>query len=181
MSAASESLAPWSRSAEKPATGGEPSASRVPLWLGLAQPDYPLPGQPLPTSRDPAPDPSVERIVYASGIAYGPRAVSVREGNAKSIMTYPDETFEYYDLAVDPEERTPISGHQLTMRFDVLTGDYLELKSDLASALPEISEAQLEHLKSIGYLQGVEEAPEPSPKPGEDSESEPAKEEGLPE
>jgi arylsulfatase A-like enzyme len=150
-------------------------------WLGLDQPDYPLPGRTLPTSRDPVPDPATERILYASGIAYGPRAVAVREGDAKSIMTYPDETFEYYDLAADPDERTPVSGNQLTMRFDVLTGDYLEMKSELTSALPQISEAQLEHLKSIGYLQGVEEPPQPNQKPADHGESEAAAEEGPPE
>jgi hypothetical protein len=128
-------------------------------WTGLEQPEWPLPGRMLPVGRDPDPDPGHERVLYASGIAYGPRAIAVREHDTKSIMYYPGEAFEYFDLATDPGEKDPIVNDQLIMRFDVLTGDYLEMWRDFQASTPEIASQQLERLKSIGYLQGVESPP----------------------
>jgi len=132
-------------------------------WLGLDLPDWPLPGQMLPIGREPAPDPSNERVLYASGIAYGPRAIAVREGNAKSIMYYPGEEFEYFDLAADPDEKHPIVNDRLIMRFDVLTGDYLDMWSDFDLEAPNIAAEQLKHLQAIGYLQGVEQPADETP------------------
>ena len=129
-------------------------------WLDIEQPGEPLPGVPLPAGSDPDRGESEPRIVYASGIAYGSEAVAAREGQQKSILYYPEETFEYFDLSADPEEKRPQQSDALAMRFDVLTGDYIDMKRESLLATPEFDAQTLEHLKSIGYLQGVdEEAP----------------------
>ena len=56
------------------------------------------------------------------------------------------------------------------LRSDTLLGDYLELESISLGATPELSESQLEHLKSIGYLQGLEEADQ-NPPPDKQSDT----------
>jgi arylsulfatase A-like enzyme len=128
-------------------------------WLGIENQWLSLPGIALPAGADPMTSNKEPRTVYASGIAYGPEAIAVREGDLKSIMRYPDEGFEYFDLSVDPGEKHPINNDQLTMRFDVLTGDYVDLKTDSLNQKAEMDAQTLEHLKSIGYLQGVEQQP----------------------
>ncbi len=131
-------------------------------WLGIERPEESLPGMMLPAGADPAGTDAEPRTVYASGIAYGSEEIAVRQGNLKSILYYPDEHFEYFDLATDPDERHPLQNDQLTMRFDVLAGDYVEMKSAApAAAGPSIDSQTLEDLKSIGYLQGVEEQAPP--------------------
>ena len=129
-------------------------------WLGVPQPDTPLPGTPLPAGTDPVRSHEDPRTVYASGIAYGPEAIATREGQFKSIMRYPGEGFEYYDLSRDPDEKYPLKSNNLTMRFDVLTGDYIDMTIQSLVSSPELDAQTLEHLKSIGYLQGVEEQSE---------------------
>jgi len=149
-------------------------------WLGVDQPGEPLPGLVLPAGTEPAPRTAEPRIVYASGISYGTEAIAAREGELKSILYYPDEDFEYFDLASDPAEKRPQRSDALAMRFDVLTGDYIDLKRDSLLASPEFDPETLEHLKSIGYLQGVEEdaAPKtdsaPTPEATDGSEETPA-------
>lgn len=139
-------------------------------WLGVEQSAVTLPGITLPTGKDPVPADSAPRTIYASGISYGPEAIAAREGQLKSIMYYPEENFEYFDLDKDPEEKHPTKSDRLTMRFDVLTGDYVDMKNESLASSPELDAQTLEHLKSIGYLQGVEEqaAPEPKKAPAKD-------------
>lgn len=133
-------------------------------WLGIEQTGQPLPGIAMPAGMDKTPDSANPRTIYASGISYGPEAIAAREGQLKSIMHYPDESFEYFDLEKDPKEKRPTQGDQLTMRFDVLTGDYVDMKNNSLASSPELDAQTLEHLKSIGYLQGVEEQPAPEAK-----------------
>jgi len=128
-------------------------------WLGLEHSGETLPGELLPAGRDETRKDSDPRVVFASGIAYGAEAIAVREGPLKSIMYYPDENFQYFDLSLDPAELKPLKSDQLTMRFDVLTGDYIDLRKRSLGSRPELDSKTLEHLKSIGYLQGVEEKP----------------------
>ncbi len=97
-----------------------------------------------------------EREVYASGIAYGPQMIAAREDNSKAIWDLTRDTTSYFDLKRDPAEKAPIRSDQLVFQFDGLFGDHLELPSLGQSEAPEISQSQLEHLKSIGYLQGLE-------------------------
>jgi arylsulfatase A-like enzyme len=138
-------------------------------WLGIDQSDRPLPGINLPAGTDPMSADEDSRIIYASGIAYGPEAIAAREGQLKSILRYPEENFEYFDLTKDPGEKHPVKSDRLTMQFDVLTGDYVDMKSESLAFRPELDAKTLEHLKSIGYLQGVEE------KPKSEAEKAPAK------
>jgi arylsulfatase A-like enzyme len=126
-------------------------------WLGIEHADDSLPGKFLPAGTDDPPADAEPRVVFASGIAYGPEQFSAREGETKSILYYPGERFEYFDLSADPQERAPLQDGQLTMRFDVLTGDYLDLRRESLAAGPELDAQTLEQLKSIGYLQGVEQ------------------------
>lgn len=132
-------------------------------WLGLEQPGHALPGMALPAGAQKPVANNEPRILFASGIAYGSNAIAVREGQLKSIMHYPDENFQFFDLSLDPGEHQPLQDDSLMFNFDALTGDYIEMKNEsLASGSgPEMDAQTLEHLKSIGYLQGVEEQPEP--------------------
>jgi len=133
-------------------------------WLGVEQADESLPGIIMPAGTQKMADNSTPRTIFASGISYGPEAISAREGHLKSIMHYPDEDFEYFDLDKDRDEKHPITGDHLTMLFDVLTGDYVDMKQGSLASSPELDAQTLEHLKSIGYLQGVEEQPAPEAK-----------------
>jgi len=127
-------------------------------WLGIEYPAESLPGRKLPEGSSAPGTDSGPRIVYASGIAYGSEAIAAREGSLKSILYYPAERFEYFDLARDPGEKHPMQSDQMTMRFDVLTGDYIEMKNTSLAAVESTMDTEtLEKLKSIGYLQGVDE------------------------
>jgi hypothetical protein len=82
----------------------------------------------------------------------------------KSIFSLRDERFEFFDLLQDPLERAPLDDDSLVMAFDTLTGDYMDMKQVGMLASSELDSGQLEDLKAIGYLQGVEsEAPEEEP------------------
>jgi len=146
-------------------------------WLGLDREAYALPGRLLPLGPGASTGVTTERSLFASGIAYGSEAVASREGHEKSILYLQDQRFELYDLSTDPDERYPLQENGRIMRADVLTGDYLDLASQSLAYRPELDEAQLEKLKSIGYLQGVDELPQTGrpvenaePAPGEDEE-----------
>jgi len=131
-------------------------------WLGVEYQGERLSGMLLPAGTEPPRPDDPPRIVYASGIAYGPEQTMVREGHLKSILYYPDLHSDYFDLALDPGEKQPLQRDYLTMRFDVLAGDYAEMKKDGYTAAPGLDTQTLKQLQSIGYLQGVEEqgAPE---------------------
>jgi len=130
-----------------------PSALR---WLDVDYQGEPLPGMMLPAGAEPERPGDSPRVVYASGIAYGPEQTMVREGHLKSILYYPDLHSEYFDLAQDPGEKQPLHSDLLTMRFDVLAGDYAEMKKNVFTAAPGLDPQMLEQLQSIGYLQGIE-------------------------
>jgi len=130
-------------------------------WLDIEHPTTALPGIRLPAGADSPRKDTDPRVVYASGIAYGAEEIAAREGSLKSVLHYPDMNYEYFDLDQDPEEKHPLQSNQLTMRFDVLTGDYIDMKNESFSTTdPNIDTKTLEQLKSIGYLQGVDSQPE---------------------
>ena len=66
----------------------------------------------------------------------------------------------------------------LGLGFETLSGDYLEMPAVAAAAQGELEEGQLEDLKAIGYLQGVEE--DPAPESSESEEPDPASEQDTP-
>lgn len=127
-------------------------------WLELDAPDLEFSGELLPPLRRKffwLPD---DRTVYASGIAYGPEKIATRHQDSKSIFSIRDERYEFFDLELDPLELEAIEDDSLVMAFDTLTGDYLDRKDSNRLASRELDSRQLEDLKSIGYLQGVEAA-----------------------
>ncbi len=130
-------------------------------WLGVQKSGQQLPGQLLPSAESDPAAPAAERVMFASGIAYGPNAIAAREGDIKAIMSMRESDFQYFDLGADPAEQHPVESDALTMRFDTLVGDYVELQAEHQLASPDIDSDLLEHLKSIGYLQGVENKKNP--------------------
>jgi arylsulfatase A-like enzyme len=129
----------------------------VAAWLGLNELELEVSGQPLPPLANNGPDAAQDRLLFASGIAYGPEQVAVRKGMLKSIFHIVSDRFEIYDLVADPGESQGLTDQGLSFEFDTLTGDYLEMPSLATSSEGRLAEGQLEELKAIGYLQGVEE------------------------
>jgi arylsulfatase A-like enzyme len=122
-------------------------------WTGKLLP-------PLSSGRDD------DEPAFSSGIAYGPAQIASRIGEDKSIYTVHDQSFGFFDLEKDAQEKHPIVDDSLVLEFDTLTGDYLELPPFSGFDGPEgsgaeedmqLSSEQLNDLKSIGYLQGVED------------------------
>ncbi len=142
-------------------------------WLELENANIEVSGKWLPPLRESFFGFSRDRQVWSSGIAYGPEKISSRTGSMKSIFSLQDDRFEFYDLDADPGEVAPIDDDTLIMAFDTLTGDYLEMEDrnqypTEQSDSSRMEPGQLDDLKAIGYLQGLEsEAPadeEPTPK-----------------
>lgn len=133
-------------------------------WLGAGSVPDGASGQLLPTPER-RNSPQADRAVFASGIAYGPEKIAARTGDLKSIYTPREQRFEYFDLAADPGEHSPVTGNALTMQFDTLTGDYQERYRDSKATAGSYSPQQLESLQAIGYLQGA------SPDPGKETET----------
>lgn len=125
-------------------------------WLGVKEPSTELPGRLLPGVSGSSVDTWSERVIYASGLAYGPQAVAARQQNQKAIHYLPLNEIEYFDLNQDPlETRSQGSAAQI-MAFDVLVGDYLDLPNALPRASGTVDADHLKKLQAIGYLQGVE-------------------------
>jgi arylsulfatase A-like enzyme len=126
-------------------------------WLGFEKEAQQTYGQTLPEPTWWRPRDSQDRVVYASGIAYGPQKIAARKNAWKSVYTIESERFEHYDLTADPEERQPLTERpDLQMVFDTLVGDYLDMKRTSAVAATRFDSRHIEALKAIGYLQGYE-------------------------
>jgi arylsulfatase A-like enzyme len=124
-------------------------------WLGLDSEQSDAAGRVLPTSRRAIAQP--DRVIYSSGIAYGPSAISARSGDLKSIFAPRTDRFAYYDLAADPGEHAPLPDRSdLILLFDTLVGDYLEQARDVEVTAGRFTDDQIRQLKAIGYLQGYE-------------------------
>ncbi|MCF6262458.1 MAG: sulfatase-like hydrolase/transferase [Xanthomonadales bacterium] len=129
-------------------------------WLGVDISADNFPGMLLDKAEK-----ETDRVFYASNIAYGPEQISVRDGDEKSIWNTVSDKSSYFNLKNDPDEQQPLTGDDLVLHFDKLTGDYLDLASANIGEPPEIDAEQLERLKSIGYLQGSEVEATVKPKP----------------
>ena len=104
------------------------------------------------------PDWTGERHIFSSGISYGYQQTAVRSKSQKTIWHEHKQWSEFFDLQEDPNEKQPLDvDDDMILRFDPLLADYVELKSARVAESPELNKEQLERLKSIGYLQGVEE------------------------
>jgi arylsulfatase A-like enzyme len=135
-----------------------PSLAR---WFELENSGSAISGVTLPALHQGRTDSWEDRVVQASGIAYGPEQVATRKGALKSIFLLDSDEFEIYDLLNDPQEVSPLSEDGLLLEFETLTGDYLEREPIVVGVRGELDSGQLEDLKAIGYLQGVEEEAEP--------------------
>jgi arylsulfatase A-like enzyme len=133
--------------------------------MGLQRSPADESGKLLPTAGQTQSGKAAERIIFSSGMAFGPEKISVRSKELKSVFTIRDDRYELYDLETDPGERSPLQDESLLMMFDTLTGDYIEMKDASAYASSSLGSKQIEELKAIGYLQGVDtdadEAEEP--------------------
>ena len=130
-------------------------------WLELENADIEVSGKWLPPLRKSFFSFSRDRQIWSSGIAYGPEKISSRSGNMKSIFSLQDDRYEFYDLDADPGEDAPIDDDSLIMAFDTLTGDYLEMENRNQYSTEQLDSSQMEpdqldDLKTIGYLQGLE-------------------------
>jgi len=150
-------------------------------WLELEDANIEVSGKWLPPLRKSFFSFSGDRQLWASGIAYGPEKISSRTGHMKSIFSLRDDRFEFYDLDADPDEHAPIDNDSLMMAFDTLTGDYLEMedRNQYSMGQPgsnQMEPDQLDDLKAIGYLQGVDSESQsdekPTPKNNEAQDSE---------
>ena len=139
-------------------------------WLELENVELMASGKLLPPLRESLFSFSKDRQVWSSGIAYGLEKIASRSNNIKSIFSMSKDRFEFYDLKSDPFEKNPVDDDSLIMAFDTLTGDYLEMEgrneysSDTLNA-SQIESDQLDDLKAIGYLQGVETESKPDEEP----------------
>jgi len=133
-------------------------------WLRIDDGRPPVSGSALPLGNQAPTRAEEPRAVYASGIAYGPEKIAARLGPEKTVFSPADDRYQYFDLASDPDERTPLpQSDDRVMLFDTLVGDYLELAAHARVAeSSQFSDEQIRQLKAIGYLQGVEtEKPAP--------------------
>lgn len=126
-------------------------------WMEIEEPDLVVSGQLLPPLYYDWFGEAGERVIHASNIAYGPEQVASRQADVKAIFTVDSGDYEIYDLASDPGERQPLDDPGLLLGMETLAGDYLELPPLATGAQGELESGQLEDLKAIGYLQGVEE------------------------
>ncbi len=121
-------------------------------------------GEPLPTRvrrgglskaalREPWPESG--RVLFASGIAYGPEQFAVLRGPRKYVWHERSRTGELFDLSQDSAESAAFEDETATERLDTELDRYLGWYSERQFETPSLSDEQLETLKGIGYLQGV--------------------------
>jgi arylsulfatase A-like enzyme len=110
--------------------------------------------------------PNVERVVFAEEDHEGNVLQAVRTQGFKLIRANPDnprglEPLELYDVRSDPKERSTLAALK-PHRAQTLLGDLISLElaaqasAQAASEVTEISDAECERLKALGY---VEECP----------------------
>ena len=133
-------------------------------WLGFAQDKPAWQGQNLALAS--AGD-AEERTFIGSMLASGEQQLSAIRGDKKAIWFLVSDHIDYYDLAADPGETTPLQDDKLVLQFDGLFLDYMEAvpKKEIEKS-SKLSKEQIRRLQSIGYLQGVDE--EESEEPAEE-------------
>jgi arylsulfatase A-like enzyme len=124
-------------------------------WLDVDYSDERWPGIVLP-SGDAGTRAENDRVIYASNVAYGPESIAVINDRIKAMYWPDSDQFMFFDRLADPQEKSPISSDELILEFSALAGDYLEMRSQLEDTVPDLRADQVQELKAIGYLQGVE-------------------------
>jgi hypothetical protein len=125
-------------------------------WLEVDYSDERWPGIVLPAG-DAGARTENGRVIYASNVAYGPESIAVINDRIKAMYWPASDQFMFFDRHADPKEKSPISSDELILEFSSLAGDYLEMRSQLEDTVPELQAEQVQELKAIGYLQGVED------------------------
>ena len=94
------------------------------------------------------------RLLFSSGIAYGPPRIAVLAGNWKMIMDPLSQKRWIYDLETDPHERRPVlSPPQLIeSRLTEWINGYRALDAQASGPMSELPAELLKTLQSLGYL-----------------------------
>jgi arylsulfatase A-like enzyme len=135
-------------------------------WLGLPGEAYQGPGIVLPPQGSIASD----RVIFASGIAFGPQSLAILDETHKAIYWPETDRFIFFDTQQDPSELNTLENDELVLRFNTLAGDYLDMAGQGGAGAPRIDSAHLEELQSVGYLQGAETTDPKKPKESDSSE-----------
>jgi arylsulfatase A-like enzyme len=122
-------------------------------WLGVEDVDADWDGRSLArwVAGD-QPPPGAPRPLYSTRIAYGPEQVAVVRGPWKRIVRTATER-ELFDLSRDPREREAVQRPEIERELDALLASYGAHEPVEAAEPPPLSEAQLEQLQSLGYLE----------------------------
>lgn len=129
-----------------------PTAAR---WLNIDfMPDQ-WPGYYLDEYIEPS-QKSLDRVVYASGIAVGERQMSAQQGAKKSIWYMASDQYSYFDLDSDPTEMHSEPNENQVLFFDGLFLDYTQSKRNIELKSAPLNNEQIKRLQAIGYLQGLE-------------------------
>ena len=99
--------------------------------------------------------PDSDRVLFASGIAYGPEQFAVLQGPRKYVWHERSGTGTLFDLSQDPAESVPFENEAVARRLDAELDRYLRWYGERQFNAPNLSDEQLKRLKGIGYLQGV--------------------------
>ena len=98
-----------------------------------------------------------EREIFASGIAYGPEQMAVLRDGWKFVWHLGSDQTQLFNLTQDPGEQHPEQQQEISQIMDPLLDRYLGWFDSNQFKAPDISDEQLQHLKGVGYLQGLEE------------------------
>ena len=101
------------------------------------------------------PWPESDRLLFASGIAYGPEQFAILQGPQKYVWHERSRAGTLFDLVRDPAESAPLEDESVAAQLDADLDEYLLWYDERQFDAPNLSEEQLEQLKGIGYLQGV--------------------------
>ena len=122
-------------------------------WLDLPSPGRRWPGAHLDRVLE-EPRLQANRILFASGISFGPEQYSVRRGPWKRVRFAPED-FELFDLTTDPLEKAPAADTSIATELDRRLELFVRAGNRPTSETPEVSDQDLEKLRAVGYLQGV--------------------------
>lgn len=148
-------------------------APSVARWLDLDFAPQAWAGRHLEEALAPADD-GEERVLYASGIAYGEQQVAVRRGARKAVWFAASSDSDFFDLATDPAERQPLASPDWALQFDGFLVDYLDSIRAPEAPPGTFSDQQIKSLQAIGYLQNADTDGTTAPREA------PAQEQGQP-
>ncbi len=97
---------------------------------------------------------SGSRVVFASGIAYGPGQIAALRGHDKVVRFLDSGDSIAFDLDKDPHERQPVDPRRISGIAPLLSAfEQLERKAPAPASTFEIPADVHERLRALGYLQ----------------------------